>query len=71
MSVEGSAGCYLVVLGQYGVVLVASRWYWIRMERNWLVHDGVRSEGGTGYYLAALVLGKGLLCLNILKKVEI
>ena len=28
-SVEGSSGQYLVVLGQYGVVLVGTWWYWV------------------------------------------
>ena len=28
-SVEGSSGQYLVVLGQYGAVLVGTWWYWV------------------------------------------
>ena len=48
-SVECSTGCYLVVLGQYGAVLVGTWWYWVIIERNWLIQDGTGSEeGGTG-----------------------
>ena len=32
-SVEGSNGCYLVVLHQYRVVLVGTWWYWIKTGR--------------------------------------
>ena len=47
-SVEGRTGWYLVVLGQYGVVLVRTWWYCVSMERNWLIHDGTWSvKGGT------------------------
>ena len=38
-----------VKLGQYGAVLVGTWWYWVIIERNWLIHDGTGSEeGGTG-----------------------
>ena len=30
-SVEGSTGCYLVVLCQYNLVLLSIRWYWVSM----------------------------------------
>ena len=43
-SVEGGTGWYLVVLGQYNLVMLGIRWYWV---------------------------SRGLLCLYILKKVEI
>ena len=35
-SVEGSNGCYLVVMDQYRVVLVGTWWYWIKTVRYWL-----------------------------------
>ena len=42
-SVKGGNGLYLVVLGQYGVVLVH------------FIHDGTGSvEGGTAYHLMLL-----------------
>ena len=40
----GGTGWYLVVLGQYNLVLLGIKWYWV---------------------------GIGLLCLYVLKKVEI
>ena len=43
-SVWGGSGWYLVVLGQYNLVLLGIKWCWV---------------------------GKGLLCLYVLKKVEI
>ena len=43
-SVWGGTGWYLVVLGQYNLVLLGIKWYWV---------------------------GIGLLCLYVLKKVEI
>ena len=33
----------LVVLGQYGVVLVRTWGYWVSMERKWLIFDGTWS----------------------------
>ena len=45
----------MIVLGQYRAVLVRTWWYWVSMERNWLIHDGTGSEeGSTGYYLVVL-----------------
>ena len=54
------------------------------MERNWLVNNGIGSVEGTGWYLVVLGqynlvllgikwywVGIGLLCLYVLKKVEI
>ena len=38
-SLEGGAGCYLVVLGQYRAVRVDIWCYLISMKRNWLIHD--------------------------------
>ena len=84
-SVSGSTGCFAVVIGQYGAVLVGTWWYWGSIGRYWLVCGGNGSVwGGTGWYLVVLgqynlvLLGikkycvsKGLLCLYILKKVEI
>ena len=76
---------YVVVLGQYGAVLVGTWWYWVSMGRYWLVLGGTRSVlGGSGWYL--LVLGqynsvllsiklywvsKVLICLYILEKVDL
>ena len=55
--VEGVTGWYLVVPGQYGAVLVGTWWYWVSMERYWLIHDGTGSvEGSTVWYL--IVLGQ-------------
>ena len=39
----GGTGWYLLVLGQSMAVLVGAWWYWVSMERNWLVHDGTWS----------------------------
>ena len=44
VSVLGGTGWYLVVLGQYNLVLLVIKWYWVSI---------------------------GLLCLYLLKKVEI
>ena len=55
MSVQGSIGWYSMVLGKWKVVLVGTWWYWVSMERYWLIHDGTGSvEGGTGWYLMVL-----------------
>ena len=35
-SIQGGTDCYLVVLGQYKVVLVGTWWYWIKTRRYWL-----------------------------------
>ena len=50
-SVEAGTGWYLVVLCQYGAVLVGTLWYWVSIKWYWV--------------------SKGLLCLYILKKMEI
>ena len=34
---QGSTGWYLMVLGQYGVILVVTRWYWVSITWYWLV----------------------------------
>ena len=39
-SVWGGVGWYLVILGQYGAVLVGSWWKWVSMGRSWLVLGG-------------------------------
>ena len=55
VSVQGGTGWYLMVLGQWKAVLVGTWWYWVSMERYWLVLDGTGSvEGGTGWYLVVL-----------------
>ena len=51
----GSTGWYLVVLGQYGVVLVGTWWNWVSIGQYWLVLGGTGSVwGGTGWYLVEL-----------------
>ena len=50
-SVEAGTDWYLVVLCQYGAVLVGTLWYWVSIKWYWV--------------------SKGLLCLYILKKMEI
>ena len=47
----------MMVLGQYRLVLIDTWWYWVGMERYWLIYDGTGSvEGSTGRYL--MVLGQ-------------
>ena len=47
----------MMVLGQKKALLVGTWWYWVSMERHWLVYDGTRSvEGSTG--LPLVVLGQ-------------
>ena len=40
-SVEGGAGYYLVVLGQYGVVLVGTWWYWVSVTWYYWILSGI------------------------------
>ena len=48
-SVEGGAGQYLVVLGQYGAVMGGFWRDWVSMKRNWLIHDNIGAvEGDSG-----------------------
>ena len=55
--IEGGTGRYMMVLGQDRLVLVDTWWYWVSMERYWLIYDDTWSvEGGSGWYL--VVLGK-------------
>ena len=52
----------LMVLGQYEAVLVGTWWYWVNMERYWLIFDGTGSaEGGTVRYLVVLGQKKAIL----------
>ena len=61
-SVGGGTGWYLVVLGQYRSVLIDTLWYWVNMERYWLIYDGTGSaEGGTVRYLVVLGQKKAIL----------
>ena len=47
--IEGGTGRYMMVLGQDRLVLVDTWWYWVSMERYWLIYDGTGSlEGVTG-----------------------
>ena len=60
-----------MVLDQNRVVLVGTCWYWVSMERNWLIHDVTRSvEGATGYLLVlgqydAVLVGTWWYCVSI------
>ena len=55
--IRGSTSWYLVVLGQYGAVLVGTLCYWVSIEWCLLIYDGAVSvDGGTGWYL--MVLGQ-------------
>ena len=61
-SVGGGTGWYLVVLGQYRSVLIDTWWYWVNMERYWLIYDGTGSaEGGTVRYLVVMGQKKAIL----------
>ena len=52
VSVWGGTGYFLVILGQYGAVLVGTWWYWVNMGRYWFVLGGIRSVWlGTAWYL--------------------
>ena len=62
LTLEGGTGWYLVVLGQYRLVLIDTWWYWVNMERYWLIYDGTGSvEGSTGRYLVVLGQKKAIL----------
>ena len=55
MSVWGVTGWYLVVLGQYGALLVGTWWYWVSIGRYWLVLCGTGTVwGSAGRYLVVL-----------------
>ena len=61
-SVEVGTGWYLVVLGQYRLVLIDTWWNWVNMERYLLIYDGTGSaEGGTVRYLVVLGQKKAIL----------
>ena len=52
-------GLYWLVLGDTGLVLGATGWYFVVvvlvLEWYWLIYDGAVSvEGGTGWYLMEL-----------------
>ena len=52
----------MMVLGQYKSVLINTWWYWVNMERYWLIYDGTGSaEGGTVRYLVVLGQKKAIL----------
>ena len=52
----------MMELGQCRSVLIDTWWYWVSMERYWLIYDGTGSvEGGTGCYLAVLGQKKAVL----------
>ena len=71
-------------MGQFGVVLFGTLWYWVRIGCYCLIFDSTGSvQGGTGWYLVSLTwyflvltikwywVIIWLLCQYILKKVEI
>ena len=46
---------FVRLLGQYGVVLVDTKWYWVRKTPHWLALGDTGSVwGGTGGYLVGL-----------------
>ena len=52
----------MMVLGQYRSVLIDTWWYWVNMERHWLIYDGIDSvEGSNGRYLVVLGQKKAIL----------
>ena len=52
----------MTVLGQCRSVLIDTWWYWVNMERYWLLHDGTGPVGGgTGWYLMVLGQKKAIL----------
>ena len=64
-SVWGGAGLFLVILGQYGAVLVGTWWHWVNIGWYWLIFDGNGSvQGGTGRYLVVLGQLKAVLGQN-------
>ena len=45
----------MVIMGQYGAVMVDTWWYWVIRRRYWLIHDGTGSVwGDTCWYLVVL-----------------
>ena len=45
----------MMVLGQYRSVLVDTLWYWVSIERYWLIYDGTGSVWvNTCWYLVVL-----------------
>ena len=56
--VGGGTGWYLVVLGQYRVVMFVTWWYWVSIGQNWMV---------LGQFRAVAVCTIGPICLYIVK----
>ena len=55
VSVGGGTGWYLVVLGQFGAIIVDTWWHWVSIGRYWLVLGDIGSVwDGTGWYLVVL-----------------
>ena len=55
----------MMVLGQYRSVLIDNWWYWVNMERYWLIYDGTSSaEGGTVRYLVIPGQKKAILVVT-------
>ena len=53
--VWGGTGWYLVVLGQYRVVMFVTWWYWVSIGRNWMV---------LGQFRTVAVCTIGPICLS-------
>ena len=52
----------MMVLGHQKAIAIGTWWYWVSMERHWLIYDGTGSvEGGTGWYLVVLGQKKAIL----------
>ena len=44
-----------MVLGQYGMILVGTWWYWVSIGWSWLIYDSTGSvEGSTVWYFVVL-----------------
>ena len=55
LAIPGLLRALLVILCQYGGLLVGTWWYWVSMGRYWLVLGGTGSVlGGSGWYLVVL-----------------
>ena len=42
-SIESGTGQYMIVLGKYSSVLIDTLWYWVIMERRWIIFCGTGS----------------------------
>ena len=52
----------MMALGQFRAIMVDTCWYWVNMERYWLIYVGTGSvECGTSWYF--VVLGQKMAVL--------